>query len=38
VLDGWKASTGHVASPPVQLSATSQSPADARHSSVDGWN
>jgi hypothetical protein len=31
VLDGAKPSVGHVALVPVQLSATSQMPAEARH-------
>jgi hypothetical protein len=32
------ASAGHVGLDPVQFSAGSQTPADARHSTVLGWN
>src|SRR5207249_10907720 len=35
VLDGWKASAGHVALDPVQCSAASHTPADGRHSTLD---
>jgi hypothetical protein len=38
VLDGWNAFAGHAALDPVQCSATSHTPADPRHTVLDGWN
>ena len=36
VVEGWKASAGHAPDEPVQLSATSHEPVEARHVVVDG--
>src|SRR5207244_4327638 len=36
VLDGWKASAGHAALDPVQFSAASHVPAEARHTVLEG--
>src|SRR5215470_12694471 len=37
VVDGWKPSDGHAPDVPVQLSATSHCPVDARQMVVEGW-